>query len=135
MLVTSNFSFSYSVFKRLVLQTGKNHGLFGKGLKKMFLTFHESTSCFNDLIEQNFFENTVRKGEYSGSQHFLLFSLHLKRNVLPFYDSSPFKSMESIVEMPICYCTVDPGTVKPVLRSTCIEQSTALRDHRSDIPS
>ena len=30
---TSNFSFSHSVFKRLVLQTRKNLGLFGKGLK------------------------------------------------------------------------------------------------------
>ena len=29
---TSNFSFSNSVFDRLVLQTCKNHGLFGKGL-------------------------------------------------------------------------------------------------------
>ena len=27
-----NFSFSHSVFKRLVLQTRKNQGLFGKGL-------------------------------------------------------------------------------------------------------
>ena len=34
LLVTSNFSFSHSVFKRLVLQTRKNQGLFGKGLKK-----------------------------------------------------------------------------------------------------
>ena len=32
LLVTSNFSISYSVFKRLVLQTRKNQGLFGKGL-------------------------------------------------------------------------------------------------------
>ena len=32
LLVTSNFSFSHSVFKRLVLQTCKNQGLFGKGL-------------------------------------------------------------------------------------------------------
>ena len=32
MLVMSNFSFSHSVFKRLVLQTHKNQGLFGKGL-------------------------------------------------------------------------------------------------------
>ena len=31
LLVTSNFSFSLSVFKRLVLQTCKNQGLFGKG--------------------------------------------------------------------------------------------------------
>ena len=33
LLVTGNFSFSYSVFKRHVLQTRKNQGLFGKGLK------------------------------------------------------------------------------------------------------
>ena len=32
LLVTSNFSYSHSVFKRLVLKTGKNQGLFGKGL-------------------------------------------------------------------------------------------------------
>ena len=32
LLVMSYFSFSHSAFKRLVLQTHKNHGLFGKGL-------------------------------------------------------------------------------------------------------
>ena len=32
LLVTSNFSFSRSVFKRLVVQTRKTQGLFGKGL-------------------------------------------------------------------------------------------------------
>ena len=32
LLVTSNFSFSHSVFKRLVMQTRKNHDLFGKRL-------------------------------------------------------------------------------------------------------
>ena len=32
LLITSNFSFSHSVFNRLVLQTRKNQGLFGKGL-------------------------------------------------------------------------------------------------------
>ena len=32
LLIMSNFSFSHSVFKRIVLQTRKNHGLFGKGL-------------------------------------------------------------------------------------------------------
>ena len=31
LLVTSNFSFSHSVFKRLVLQTSKNRGLSRKG--------------------------------------------------------------------------------------------------------
>ena len=34
LLVTSNVSFSRSVFKRLVLQTRKNQGLLGKGLKQ-----------------------------------------------------------------------------------------------------
>ena len=33
LLVKSNFFFSHSVFKRLVLQTYKSKGLFGKGLK------------------------------------------------------------------------------------------------------
>ena len=37
LLITSNFSFPHSVFKRLVLQTRKNQGLFGKGLKVLFL--------------------------------------------------------------------------------------------------
>ena len=32
LLVTSNFSFSHSVFKRIVLHTRKNQGLYGKGL-------------------------------------------------------------------------------------------------------
>ena len=32
----SNFSFSHSVFKRLVLQTRKNQGLFGIGLTPVF---------------------------------------------------------------------------------------------------
>ena len=39
LLVTSNFSFSHSVFKRLVLQTCKNQGLFRKGLTMLFLSF------------------------------------------------------------------------------------------------
>ena len=32
--MTSNFSFSLSVFKSLVQQTRKNQGLFGKGLRR-----------------------------------------------------------------------------------------------------
>ena len=50
LLVTSNFSFSCSVFKRLVLQTRKNQGLLGKGyadllycrslLHKLFRSLH-----------------------------------------------------------------------------------------------
>ena len=55
LLVGSNFSFSHSVFKRLVWETSKNQGLFGKGLRK------------------NTFENIVGNGENGGNQLFLLF--------------------------------------------------------------
>ena len=34
LLVTSNFFFTHSVFKSLVLQTRKKQGLFGNGLKE-----------------------------------------------------------------------------------------------------
>ena len=36
LLVTSNFSFSYSVLKRPILLTIENKGLFGKGLMKIW---------------------------------------------------------------------------------------------------
>ena len=38
LLVASNFSFSHSVFKRLVLQTRKNQDLFGKELRRLLLS-------------------------------------------------------------------------------------------------
>ena len=62
LLVTSNFSFSHSVFKRLVLQTHKNKGLFGKGLNvgKM------AKFVFDRL------ESIVGKVENAGCQHFLV---------------------------------------------------------------
>ena len=44
LLVTSNFSLSHSVFKRLVLQTCKNQGLFGKGL-----TYYHTMPHFDTL--------------------------------------------------------------------------------------
>ena len=59
LLVTSNFSFSHSVFKRLVLQTRKNQGLFGKGLKTItvqvlffpVLIHYQTTKFWMDLID------------------------------------------------------------------------------------
>ena len=60
LLVTSNFSFSHSVFKRLVLQTRKNQGLFGKGLNRYtfwekekihFFLFPEFLNKPHDLSE------------------------------------------------------------------------------------
>ena len=44
LLVTSNFSFSHSVFKRLLLQTRKNQGLFRKGL------MHRQKESFHDSL-------------------------------------------------------------------------------------
>ena len=45
LLVMSNFSFSHSVFKRLVLQTLKNQGLFGKGLMSIYIVRNDSKRC------------------------------------------------------------------------------------------
>ena len=50
-LVTSNFSFSCSVFTRAVLQTRKNQGLFGKGLKKD--PYSQSVGVFGENISQS----------------------------------------------------------------------------------
>ena len=54
MLVTSNFSFSHSVFKRHVLQTRKNQGLFGKGLSKQhnFTLIQIKSSSYNLKVDQ-----------------------------------------------------------------------------------
>ena len=41
----SNFSFSRSVFKRLLLQKHKNQGLFGKGLNKRLLNSGFGDTC------------------------------------------------------------------------------------------
>ena len=53
LIISSNFSFSRSVFKRLVLQTRKNQGLFGKGLKSNLLqvTNSEATSYYVVYIQ------------------------------------------------------------------------------------
>ena len=40
LLVTSNFSFSHRIFKRLALQTCKDQGLFGKGLSVYIMYRH-----------------------------------------------------------------------------------------------
>ena len=59
LLVTSNFSFSHSVFKRPILQTRKNQGLLGK----VFTVFQRIEFVFNSG------ENIVGKG-LPGFSHF-----------------------------------------------------------------
>ena len=57
MLVKSNFYFSHSVFKRLVRQTCKNQGLFGKGLRRnsiyliFWFLFHSELNQCNRVKE------------------------------------------------------------------------------------
>ena len=53
-LVTSNFSFSPSVFKRRVLQTRKNQGLFGKGLNSPLLERSDDLSSEAVLCKMGF---------------------------------------------------------------------------------
>ena len=61
LLVTSNFSFSHSVFKRLVLQTRKNQGLFGKGLMFVLISrmslemdgFGSKTRSLGQVLEKH----------------------------------------------------------------------------------
>ena len=61
LLVTSNFSFSRSGFKRLVLQTRKNQGLFGKGLK-----LHHAMTDSESPEEKTKNENIVGRREKGG---------------------------------------------------------------------
>ena len=49
LLAMSNFSFSCSVFKRFVLQTCKNQGLFGKGLNTLNLVLGLYNAMLKDI--------------------------------------------------------------------------------------
>ena len=62
LLVTSNFSFSHGVLKRLVLQTRKNQGLFGKGLNDKFLDLSKS----KEFADSNFKFSEIPKSSPNG---------------------------------------------------------------------
>ena len=47
----SNFSFSHSIFKRLILQTRKNQGLFGKGINVNNLSLYQRQNDRMVLIQ------------------------------------------------------------------------------------
>ena len=83
LLVTNNFSFSHSVFKRLVSQGRLKVSLCGNGLILLdsftfLLTLNHTIPTFNDPVKKRAFQNVVEKGENAGNQHFLLFPHHLK---------------------------------------------------------
>ena len=71
LLVTSNFSFSNSVFKRLELQTRKNQGLFGKGLRAFTYDRINLSEKLKFVLGR--VENREGKGENAGYQDFLRF--------------------------------------------------------------
>ena len=76
MLITSNFSSSRSVFKRLVRQTRKNQGLLGKELKyicqdRKAFTIDKSKVGLMMYVSFNPVQSTVENGKNVGNQHFL----------------------------------------------------------------
>ena len=79
LLITSNFSFSYSVFKGLRLQTGKNQGLFGKGLKEInhlsHLNTHTKKKTSENKLILTFFSGLLKKLSEDDSNCQALFSV------------------------------------------------------------
>ena len=74
--------FSQSVFKRFVLQTCKDEGLFGKGLNG---SSHQLNSpikqtCISKTLKKIAFENIIGKGENVDYKHFLLLTSLSKTN-------------------------------------------------------
>ena len=62
LLVTIKFSFSHSVFKRLVLQTRENQGLFGNGLDGHYkgISVSQTQLVFRiNVFQINFFQFKV----------------------------------------------------------------------------
>ena len=85
--ILSNFSFSHSVFKRLVLQTRKNQGLFPKrhfsdSSKLKEFADHNFKFDTNGGVLSEEVENTVEKGEMALYGQFLLSHSVFKRLIL-----------------------------------------------------
>ena len=76
LLVTCNFSFSHSVFKRLVLQTCKNKGLFGKPLKPL------PANVDFEVPEEEAFLDIVGKKDIKVNSLFPQCFLHYERQIL-----------------------------------------------------
>ena len=107
LLVTSNFSFSHIVFKRLILQTHKHQGLFGKGLILAQTTKNWSQPNWTHLQITNHFifrggENIVGKEENAGYQHFLLFLQCFQKPSFPV----------SLTHNPDCYWPCEMSLLK-----------------------
>ena len=91
--MTSNFSFSHSVFKRLVLQTRKNQGLFGKGLLLSSIYTNFNTLKIRTLGKHS------GKGEIAQNEQFhllpqcFLCNLYLKNHLIATFQLSSAASL------------------------------------------
>ena len=71
LLVTSNFSFTHSVFKRLVSQGRQKVSLCGNGLRPVDNSCHIGHTYILKTTEgRKAFENIVGKRENAGKEHF-----------------------------------------------------------------
>ena len=61
LLVLSNFCFSHSVFKRIVLQTHENQGLYGKGLILTGLKFYSIVRDINFLQYDRILDTCIKE--------------------------------------------------------------------------
>ena len=65
LLVTSIFSFSHIVFKRIFVQVHLKSGLYGKELMAKSEPLYNTISNCNDPEEEVIFENTDGNGEHN----------------------------------------------------------------------
>ena len=86
----SNFTFSHIVFKRLVLQTRKNQGLFGKRLKHQNIT----NCIFSTMTKKNIQGRGQKNNSYNKQS---VFSLQVALQILgrKFYKNTKKSSLYS----------------------------------------
>ena len=108
----SNFSYSHSVFKRLLLQTRKIQGLFGKGLKEIFFE-----RPFSKFVQESFTKTLWKKVKLLKTSNFTFF-----RNV--FYAIYILKSFNYHISVAVC-SFFEFGTVS----TWCIGEWLKLKLH------
>ena len=82
------FVLSHSVFRRLALHTRKNQGLFGKGLRNIFVYPFPKQGLVFTCLKYMSFESSVGKREIARNEQFLLFPqcfLSIWRNFFLFH--------------------------------------------------
>ena len=103
----SNFSFSHSVFKRLVLQTRKNQGLFGKELNIAMLTkIYKSKINLLLLIYQHRLCWMIKYTFSLSTTNMLVNHLSNKPLFLHVYRTSLLKCNKQFLLFPQCFLPI-----------------------------